>query len=179
MKGMTVRVRMHPMYVDFIKNEFGANEKGQVFASEKHPVGKLIKNLLRTNPAVPVKQEYDGNDYVEFILPEYGNVNTDYRNYLSKNSENIISTKIKSRFYFKLHYFIIEINKSGLIEIRRIIILFCERFGIKEDSYKLNSLEKEYRRYKNRTHFVKKTKEIASVFSAFLSFLCPLFVPYF
>lgn len=44
---MTIRVRMHPMHADFTKHVLDANKQGQVFASEKHPFGLLIKNLLR------------------------------------------------------------------------------------------------------------------------------------
>ncbi len=178
-KGMTVRVRMHPQYADFLKNEFGTNDKHQVFATERHPIGKLIKNLLRTNPANPDKREYARDAYIEFILPEYEDINTDYRNYLSLNSERIIASKIKSRFYYELHQFIIEMAGSGLIELRRVVILFCEQFGIDESNFKTNTLEREYRRYRYRTEIVKKTRKIASSMEAFLFLFVPAICPFF
>ena len=175
-KGMTIRVRMHPMYADFLKNQFGMNEKNQVFATERDPLGKLIKNLLRTNPEKQEKREYCKDAFVEFILPQYEDINTDYRNYISENSERIIASKAKSRFYYELHNFIIEMDASGLTELRRVIILFAEQFEIKETSYKINSLEREYRRYRYRLEIVKKTRKIASCLEAFLSLFCPMFV---
>ena len=178
-KGMTIRVRMHPMYADFIKNDLGVNDKHQVFASERDPLGRLIKNLLRTNPVNPDKREYCRNAYVEFILPDYEDVNTDYRNFISENSERIIASKIKSRFYFELHEFIIDMFGSGLKEIRRAIIVFCEQFNINEQNYKVNSLEREYRRYRERLEIVKKTRKIASSFEAFISFCYPILILYY
>ncbi len=175
---MTIRVRMHPMYADFIKNDFGINNKQQVFATERHPIGRLIKNLLRTNPVNPEKREYCRNAYIEFILPNYEDVNTDYRNYISLNAERIIASKAKSRFYYELHYFIINMEASGLTEIRRVIITFCEQFEINEHHYKINSLEREYRRYRERVEIVKKTRKIASSLEAFISLLIPITVLY-
>ena len=175
-QGMTIRVRCHPMYADFIKSEFGSNDKGQVLATERHPIGRLIKNLLRTNPCNPDKREYCRNNYVEFILPDYDDVNTDYRNYISLNAERIIASKIKARFYYELHDYIIELSGSGLTEIRRIITCFCEQFEIDEVNYKINSLEREYRRYRERLETVKKTRKIASSLEAFLSLFSPLFI---
>ena len=178
-KGMTVRVRMHPQYADFLKNEFGTNDKHQVFATERHPIGKLIKNLLRTNPSTPDKRDYARGAYIEFILPDYEDINTDYRNYLSLNSERIIASKIKSRFYYELHEFIIEMAGSGLTELRRVILLFCEQFGIDESHYKINTLEREYRRYRYRIEIVKKTRKIASSLEAFLFLFLSVFCPFF
>ncbi|MGV8094495.1 MAG: hypothetical protein AB2L24_21790 [Mangrovibacterium sp.] len=176
-KGMTIRVRMHPMYADFIRNQLGVNEKDQVFATERDPLGKLIKNLLRTNPPTPAKREYNKDAFIEFILPDYEDVFNDYRNYISESGEKIIAAKCKSRFYYELHDFIIEMSGSGLTELRWSIQLFCEQFGIKETSYKANSLEREYRRYRQRTEIVKKTRKIASsldtLFVLFVSAFCP------
>lgn len=176
--GMTVRVRMHPMYADFTRHLMEANKQGQVFASEKHPFGLLVKNLLRTQPRFPQKISYDAGAYVEFILPSYDDLNTEYRNYLSENSERIISSKIRSRFNYELHQFIMEMDGSGLTQIRRSILLFCETFEIQEESYKYNSLEREYKRYRDRLEIVKKTRKIASCLELFLSLVCPLFVCY-
>jgi hypothetical protein len=172
-QGMTIRVRMHPMYADFIKNDFGVNEKQQVFASERHIIGRLIKNLLRTNPTIQEKREYYRKAYVEFIIPDYDDVNTDYRNYISENSERIIASKVKSWFYYELHNFIMSMEECGLTEIRRVIMMFCEQFKIDDQSFKINSLEREYRRYRERVEIVKKTRRIASSFEAFLSFMIP------
>lgn len=176
-EGMTVRIRMHPMYADFIKNQLGVNEKNQVFATERDPLGKLIKNLLRTNPKNPDKREYCKDAHVEFLLPDYEDIFNDYRNYISESGEKIIASKCKSRFYYELHDFIIEMSGSGLTELRWSIQLFCEQFGIKETSYKANSLEREYRRYRQRTEIVKKTRKIASsldaLFVLFVSASCP------
>lgn len=176
--GMTVRVRMHPMHADFTKHILEANKQGQVFAVEKDPFGLLIKNLLRTNPRGLSKICYNAGSYVEFILPNYDDVNTDYRNHISENSERIIASKIRSRFNYELHEFVMMMNGSGLTEIRRSIILFCETMQISEESYKYNSLEREYKRYRERLEIVKKTRKIASCFEAFLSIVSPLLVSY-
>lgn len=174
MNGMTIKVRIHPMYADFIKHAFDANHKGQVFASEKHPLGQLIKNLLRTQPEHPRKTDFEPGTYVEFILPNYDDVNTQYRNYISENSEQIIASKIRSRFYYELHDWIITMRESGLVEKRRAITLFCETFGISEDHVKANSLERAYKRSRDKEEIYKKTKKIASLFLFFLSVFCPL-----
>jgi len=174
MNGMTIKVRIHPMYADFIKHAFGANSKGQVFASEKHAIGILIKNLLRTQPEHPRKTDYEPGTYIEFIIPEYGDVNTMYRNYISENSEQIIASKIRARFYYELHDWIITMRGSGLLEKRRAITLFCETFEISEDHVKSNTLERAYKRSRDKEEIYKKTKKIASVFMAFLSVFCPL-----
>jgi len=167
---------MHPMHADFTRHVLDANKHGQVFASEKHPFGLLIKNLLRSQPRNPPKINYDSTSFVEFILPAYDDINNEFRNYISENSERIIASKIRSRFNYELHDFVMEMKGSGLTEIRRAIILFCETMEISEDSFKSNSLEREYKRYRDRLEFVKKTKKIASCFEAFLSFVCPLLV---
>lgn len=174
--GMTIRVRMHPMHADFTKHVLDANKQGQVFASEKHPFGLLIKNLLRPQPRNPPKINYDFGSYVEFILPQYDDINRDYITYISENSERIIASKIRSRFNYELHEFVMSMKGSGLTEIRRIILLFCETMEIKEESFKYNSLEREYKRYRDRLEIVKKTRKIASCLEAFLSFICPLLV---
>ena len=172
--GMTIRVRLHPMYVDFIKHVLEANQKGQIFASEKNPLGLLIKNLLRTRPEKNPKISYTEGEYVEFILPNYDDVNTDYRNYISENSERIIASKIRARFVYELHDWIVTMYGSGISEKRRAILLFCETFEISEDHYKLNSLEREYKRSRDKEKIMKKTRKIASSLMAFLSVLCPL-----
>ncbi len=174
--GMTIRVRMHPMHADFTKHVLEANKQGQVFASEKHSFGLLIKNLLRLQPRNPPKINYDTGAYVEFILPNYDDVNTDHRNYISENSERIIASKIRLRFNYELHEFVMAMKGSGLNEFRRAILLFCETMEIKEESFKYNSLEREYKRYRDRLEIVKKTRKITSCFEAFLSFVCPLLV---
>lgn len=176
--GMTVRVRMHPMYADFTRHVLDANKQGQVFASEKHPFGLLIKNLLRTQPRIQPKINYDPGAFVEFILPSYDDVNTEYRNFISENSERIIASKIRSRFNYELHEWVMSMKGSGLKEIRRSILLFCETMEIREESYKYNSLEREYKRYRDRLEIVKKTRKITSCFEAFLSIVCPLLVCY-
>ena len=167
---------MHPMHADFTRHVLEANKNGQVFASEKHPFGLLIKNLLRSQPRYPTKINYDAGSYVEFILPAYDDVNNEFRNYISENSERIIASKIRSRFNYELHEFVMSMKGSGLTEIRRIILLFCETMQIDEESFKYNSLEREYKRYRERLEIVKKTRKIASCFEAFLSIMCPIFV---
>ena len=97
-----------------------------------------------------------------------------YRNYISENSEQIIASKIRSRFYYELHDWIITMQGSGLVEKRRAITLFCETFEIAEDHFKSNSLERAYKRSRDKEEIYKKTKKIASVFAAFLSVFCPL-----
>lgn len=174
MNGMTIKVRIHPMYADFVKHVFGANAKGQVFASEKHAIGLLIKNLLRKQPEKFKKIDYLPGTYIEFILPNYEDVNTASRNYISENSEQIIASKIRSRFYYELHDWIITMHGSGITEKRRAIMLFCETFEISEDNVKANSLERAYKRSRDKEEIVKKTKKIASLFMAFLSVFCPL-----
>lgn len=173
--GMTIRVRMHPMYVDFIKHMLGTNNKGQIFATEKNPIGLLIKNLLRTRPEKTQRIDYTESEYIEFILPNYDDVNTDYRNYISENSERIIASKIRARFVYELHDWIMTMHGSGITEKRRAILLFCETFEISEDHYKLNSLEREYKRSRDKEKIMKKTRKIASSLLAFLSVLCPLY----
>ena len=176
--GITIRVRMHPMHADFTKHVLEANKQGQVVASEKHPFGLLIKNLLRSQPRFPPKINYEAGSYVEFILPAYDDVNNEYRNYISENSERIIASKIRSRFNYELHEFVMSMKGSGLTEIRRIILLFCETMEISEESFKYNSLEREYKRYRDRLEIVKKTRKITSCLELFLSFICPLLVCY-
>jgi len=174
MNGMTIKVRIHPMYADFVKHIFGANAKGQVFASEKHAIGLLIKNLLRTQPEHPPKIYYEPESFIEFILPNYEDVNTQYRNYISKTAEQVIASKIRNRFYYELDDWIITMRDSGLLEKRRAINLFCETMELSEDHVKSNSLERAYKRSMDKQENRKKMKKIASSFMAFLSFFCPL-----
>lgn len=176
--GMTVRVRMHPMYADFTRHVLEANKQGQVFASEKHPFGLLVKNLLRTQPRIQSKISYNAGAYVEFILPRYDDINNESRNYISENSERIIASKIRSRFNYELHEWVMSMKGSGLKEIRRSILLFCESMEISEESFKYNSLERDYKRYRDRLEIVKKTRKITSCLEAFLSLVCPLLVGY-
>lgn len=174
--GMTIKVRMHPMYIDFVKHLMGCDEKGMVFASENEPIGMLIKNLLRTQPESPKKITYTKDEYIEFTLPNYNDVNTFYRNYISETAEKVIAMKIRKRFYYEVHEFIIDMHSSGLTEKRSAIILFCEQFEIKEDHYKANSLEIEYRRSRKKQKKLEKSRKIASPFASILSILSPLLV---
>jgi len=171
--GMTIKVRIHPMYIDFVKHLMGADEKGCVFASEDQTLGMLIKNLLRTQPESPKKITYIEGEYIEFILPNYNDVNTFYRNYISETAEKLIASKIRKRFYYEVHEFIIDMHSSGFTEKRSAIILFCEQFEIKEDHYKANSLEIEYRRSRKKQKKLEKSRKIASLFATVLSILCP------
>lgn len=171
--GMKIKVRIHPMYIDFVKHLMGADDKGCVFASEDHAFGLLIKNLLRKQPQNPTKIKYIEGEFIEFILPTYEDVNTLYRNYISENSERIIASKIRKRFYYELHDFIVDMHSNGILEKRKAIVLFCEQFEISEDNYKANSLEREYKRAREKEKFMKKRIKIASSLAAFLSIVCP------
>lgn len=175
-KGITVKLGMHPMYADWTKHVYGADTRGMILASERHAPGLLIKNLLRTQPPKPSKRMYTAGEFVEFILPNYDDVDTLSRNYISENSEKLFYSKIRRLFYYDLHNFIEEMTNSGCAEIRWIIVLFAEAREIDEEHYKVNTLEREYRRflYKQKNH--KKTKNISSAFTARFSFFAPLFV---
>lgn len=173
---MTIRVRTHPMYVDFVKHIMGDEKTDRIFASESEPIGMLIKNLLRLPPLKPQKVTYHPEEFIEFTLPTYNDVNTMYRNYISETAEKIIAAKIRKRFYYELHEFVVEMNRVGITEVRKAIILFCEQFEINEDHYKLNTLERDYRRSRDKQKYVKKRIKIASSFAAILSLTTPHFV---
>lgn len=176
MKDMTVRIRMHPMYADFIKFDFGSNDKDQVFATESKPIGLLLKTMLIRQPFNASKREYNKDSYVEFILPDYTEVNTEYRNYVSEPSEAFIAKKIKNQFYYELTEFFIALLDKNVDEIRTIITMFCEQFEIDSSHYKINTIEREFRRYRDRQKIVRKTKKMSSVLSALFSFIYPLFI---
>lgn len=171
--GMTIKVRIHPMYIDFVKHLMGQDDKGRVFASENHTLGLLIKNLLRTQPESPPKIHFIPGEFIEFVLPTYEEINTLYRNYISATSEKIIASKIRKRFYYEMHDFIVEMHSIGITEKRKAIILFCEQFEILEDHYKANSLEREYKRSREKEKFMKKRAKIASSLAAVLSIISP------
>lgn len=174
--GMTIQIELHPMYVDFLRHTMGPSKNGRVFASEKHRIGLLIKNLLRKRPANAINPFIKQDQAIEFILPSYTDIDNSCRNYISPTSRRVIASKIRSYFYFELHEFIIEMKKAGIIELRSIIVMFCEQFEIDEDNYKVNTLEREYARYRERLEIVKKTRKITSVLSLFLSISCLFFV---
>lgn len=171
--GMTIKVRIHPMYSDFIRHLMGSDDKGRVFASEDHTLGLLIKNLLRTQPEKSAKINFHPGQFIEFVLPTYEEINTLYRNYISETAEKIIASKIRKRFYYEMHDYIIDMHSNGITEKRKAIILFCEQFEISEDNYKANSLEREYKRAREKEKFMKKRVKIASSLAAFLSIVCP------
>lgn len=175
-KGITIKLGMHPMYADWIRHCFSADSQGRVLASEKNPIGLLIKNLLRPQPFTSVMRNYAPGEHVEFILPNYDDIDTLSRNYISKNSEKLFYSKVRRQFYYDLHDFIEEITNSGCAELRRIIILFCETRDIDEGNYKVNTLEREYRRYIYKQKRYKKTQNISSVFLANFSLFAPLLV---
>lgn len=175
-KGITIKLGMHPMYADWVKHSYGADPKGCVLASERHPLGLLIKNLLRPQPYSPINRSYEENAFVEFTLPDYDDVDTLSRNYISENSEKLIYSKVRRLFYYDLHNFIEEMSNAGCTEIRRIIILFAETRELMEESFKVNTLEREYRRYVYKQKLYKKTQKISSAFAVGFSFFTPLFV---
>ena len=179
-RGMTIKLQTHPMYADFIRHQMRTDDQGKVFASEKHKIGLLIKNLLRNRPEgardPKFTDEPDRLVTLEFILPDYTDIDTTYRNYISNNSRRIIASKIRSHFYFELHEHIEEMQKAGVKEMRAIMIHFCELFEIGEDHYKTNTLEREYARYRDKVKIVKERRKITSVLMMFLSISTPLSV---
>ena len=174
--GITVKVELHPMYIDFIRHDMCRDEKKRVFASTKHPIGLLLKNLLRNRPQNCLDDLTANGPHVEFVLPDYTDINNEYKNYLSENGRRMLVKKIKSHFYYELHEFIVEMKTAGVPEMRSIVVLFCEQHEIDEDNYKVNTLEREYARYRNKQEKVKKMKKLSSAFSLFLSLFCPLSV---
>lgn len=173
MGNMTVKIRMHPAYADFIKFDFDSDENGRVFATERKPIGLLIKNLLSLQPENAVKRDYEKDAYIEFTLPYYKDINIQYRNYISLASERLIAKKIKNQFYFELNEFILETFGAGHEEFRSAIVLFCEQMEIRETSYKINTIEKEYRRYRSRQKTAKKAHKMSSTLMALFSYICP------
>ncbi len=169
---------METWYADFIRSKFDADENGYVFASLNNDLGILIKSQLRLQPPTADTRDYSGS-HVEFILPDYDNVNTLYRNYISQNGEKIILKWIRKKFYLDLHNHIMELHHSGMDEIKAAIINFCEAHDIYEDRYNYDTFKKEYYRYRKRIDNAKnaeKLRKISSVFSMVLSFLCPVAV---
>lgn len=169
---------MLPMYADWIRNVYEANEHGKVFASERKPLGVLIKNLLRNQPKEFKPRHVERGKFVEFILPDYSEIDTSHKNYISENSERVIQGKIRSLFYYDLNDFVIEMSNNGVKEVRRIISLWCEQREISEDHFKINTLERERRRTLAKQKNFQNTRKMASVFALFLSFMLPLFVPF-
>ena len=173
-KGITVKISMLPMYADWVRNVFKAEPNGIVTVSDKNSLGILLKNLLRPEPSNGVIREYNENEFVEFIIPVSDDIESGDRKYISENSEKLFYLKVRRMFYYDLHDFIEEMSNSGVKELRRIITLFCELRGI--ENYKVNTLEREYRRHKKKQENFRKTQKISSTFTQVFSFLLPLLV---
>ncbi len=176
-KGMTVKIDMDPMYIDYINNKYEVyrTKNNKIFASSRTEIGKLIKSLIITPPQnQTIKAIQD--PFLEFVLPDYTDVNTLYRHYLSENSKKIIRKFIRKDFYFELHSHLNELHHAGINEIKAGILTFCEIHDINEDHFNFDTLKKEYYRYRSKKK-AKKTGKISSVFMAVLSLLCPFVSP--
>ena len=175
--GITVKVEMRPLFVDFVISKFG-NEKGEIYATTRNKFGQLVKSLLQKQPYPYRAKNYEKEEHLEIILPEYDDLNNLYNNYLSENSEKIIRRWVRTKFYFDLHTHIMEMHRAGLTNIKIAIINFCDLHNINPDHYKENSLYKDFYRSRLRERN-KNAINIASSFAGLLSAVCPLLVAAF
>jgi hypothetical protein len=168
MRGITIDLELHPMYIDFLKLDMPLDEKGNIFASERHKIGSLIKILLR-RPLKIKCLNIDPDNLITFVLPAYSDINLTSKNHITEKGRRLLASKIRSHFYYSMYWFISDMTRKGSTEIRTNIVLFCEEYEIDDSHYKINTLEVEYRRYRIRTKNGKNIQKITSVLAAFFS----------
>lgn len=171
--GITLKMQLDPMLVDYLKSIFYADQQTHQVAVHHSQLGALIEELL-TKPPIGFKpRKYDGADYVEFIIPASERKYFLSNSYLSKNSEDILRTWIKNKFRYELRDHIEDCTHGEFMEIKQAIINFCDMHQIHPDHYKVNSLYKDYYRWNEKKKMVKKRKKISSSFAPFLSVFYP------
>jgi len=173
--GITIKIELDPIYVDYCKHHLKADEQGRLFASEKTTIGQALKSLLNKRPASGV--EPDPKTGLTFVIPDYRDIKPEYYNYLSKNSRKIFADFLRKQFLFEMHKHIRDLHNSGYTEIKGALIHFLEQHNISPDSYNYETLKKEYYRYRLKKK-AKNTKKLTSLFLSVLSYNCPLLVSF-
>ena len=178
--GITVKVEMREMFIDYLVSNYYSEKHQMVFASENNQFGLLIKNLLRKTPP-GIKHEKKSGPHVEIMLPDYTLPYRDYNliyNYISHSSEKLVMKWVRKQFYFELHEFITDMHLVGQDEIKASINLFCDQKNIHPDHYKENSLYKEYYRWRVNKR-CEKTQNISRAFAAVLSIISLMLVIFY
>ncbi len=172
--GITVKVAMRPLFVDYLKSIY-YSDQNQV-ALQHTSLGVLVKDLLMKTPANYKPKHYEPNEHVELILPFYKDLNINYNNYLSENSEKIIRRWVQNKFYFDLREHIENWSSMPEFELNLAINHFCDVHNINPDHYKTNSLYRDFYRYQQKKKTTQKIKKMSSTFAAVLSIMLHLCV---
>lgn len=172
---ITVKVKMLPMYVDYLKAIY-YSDNNQV-AIERTKLSTLVKELLTKPPEGYELPNYPQKECVELILPNYHGLDVFYSNYLSENSQKIIRNWVREKFLLDLHDHVDKMSSAPLhMELQTAIIHFCDLHEIHPDHYKVNSLYKDYHRKKKSMKSAKKRAKISLSFAAVLSIICQTLV---
>lgn len=172
--GITVKVAMRPLFVDYLKSIYNTHENNIVL--NHTPLGTLVKELLTKTPANYKPKQYPVTECAEFELPYYKDLDIHYNNYLSLNSEKIIQKWAHEKFYTDMRDHVDNCKTIPNFQIKVAVNHFCDMHNIHPDHYKNNSLYRDYYRYSQRKKSTRKFKKMSSTFAAFLSFLPPCIV---
>lgn len=177
-KGITVKVAFPQMYVDYINSKWSYGYNEPIFARELNGhVGAIVKSQLRKQPLTPDIRHYEPNQFVEFYLPYYKDLNIRYNNYISENGEKMIRTWVRRKFFFDMHEHILELYFKGYTEIKSSIIDFCDIHDMDPGNYNYDSLKREYLRFRTKEKAIKTLRK-STTFVSLLSLLCPFFVSF-
>lgn len=178
MSFFTVKVSFPPLYVDYIRSKWSDDKEGPIFAKDLNGhIGAVVKLQLRKQPSIYIKKDLSPDEYIEFQLPYYKDLNVEYNNYISEHGEKTIRAWVKKQFYADLFNHIREMYLIGFTEIKWSINHFCDMHNIDPINYNYDSLKRAYLRFRNREKMKKALKK-SSTFAALLSFACPLILIY-
>lgn len=149
MSQITVQLKVDDYLKDYLISSYG--EEGNIISfPERSDLSLRVRSLLNKQPNEFSRIE---GSFVEVKLPFSDTKDPRVYNYLSANSQKIISRDVYYEFYAVLHRHMKEFEKSMLKE--EAFWLFYEMYNIDLDHIKFETLKKNFYRFMQKK--VRKT----------------------
>jgi len=158
--------------IPFIDKMLGEDHPG--IKKFKKGLYDLLKVLVRTAPEDYIPKSKAPKDCVNFSLPAWTDINTDYRYYLSPTAGAVVYNYIWKTFWVIYDLHMKKMNR--LSSKKNATYLFIEQYNLSLDNYDM-LIRRDRRMRKNLIS--KKTLKTASVFKLLLSAICPLLISLF